>query len=156
MSFLRAFIAYLIASAAFLLLAGHGLADTPKPLKGVALVIGQSSYAHLPELKNPANDATAINSLFKDLGFDVTATSNRDAKKLRRDIENFASDAEGADVAVVYYSGHGIEAGGDNWLVPVDADASSLDNAEQSLVPLSALLDDLRANAALTLVFLDA
>ena len=93
-------------------------------LKGVALVIGQSHYASLPALDNPAADARAIERLFDDLGFAVTVVTDRDARRLRRDIDNFVADAEaaGADVAVVYYSGHGIEAGGENWLVPVDAD----------------------------------
>lgn len=134
----------------------QALADTPNTLKGVALVIGEARYAHLPVLTNPGHDAKAIAGLFNDLGFNVTATSDRDAKKLRRDLVNFASDAEGADVAVVYYSGHGIEAGGENWLVPVDVDVGALSTAEQSLVPLSKLLDDLKASVPLTLVFLDA
>lgn len=134
----------------------QALADTPNTLKGVALVIGEARYAHLPALTNPGRDAKAIAGLFNDLGFNVTATSDRDAKKLRRDLANFASDAEGADVAVVYYSGHGIEAGGENWLVPVDVDVGALSTAELSLVPLSKLLDDLKASVPLTLVFLDA
>ncbi len=134
----------------------QALADVPKTLKGVALIIGEAKYAHLPALTNPIRDAKAIGGLFTDLGFNVTATSDRDAKKLRRDLANFAADAEGADVAVVYYSGHGIEAGGENWLVPVDVDASALATAEQSLVPLSGLLNDLKASVPLTLVFLDA
>ena len=137
-------------------LCGPALADEPKALKGVALVIGQAKYQQLTPLLNPANDAKAVAGLFTDLGFNVTATADRDAKKLRRDLENFAADAEGADVAVIYYSGHGIEAGGENWLVPVDSDATSLDSAEKSLVPLSTMLEELRATVPLTLVFLDA
>ena len=132
------------------------MATEPAALKGVALVIGQSKYQHLPALANPASDAQAIAKLFTDLGFTVTATADRNAKKLRRDLENFASDAEGADVAVVYYSGHGIEAGGENWLVPVDADVGSLETAEMSLVPLSEFMDDLKATVPVTLLFLDA
>ncbi len=130
--------------------------ETTRPLKGVALVIGQSKYAHLTPLANPGNDAQAVAKLFSDLGFNVTTTFDRDAKKLRRDLENFAEDAEGSDVAVVYYSGHGIEAGGENWLVPVDADVAALDDAAAALVPLSTLMDELKANVPLTMLFLDA
>lgn len=131
-------------------------ASAQTSLKGVALIIGQSKYQHLPPLTNPANDAQAIGRIFTDLGFSVTVTTDRDAARLSRDLSNFASDAEGADAAVVYYSGHGIEAGGENWLVPVDADLSALDNAATALVPLSSLMDELSAAVPLTLLFLDA
>ena len=66
-----------------------------------------------------------------DLGFTVTATADRNAKKLRHDLENFASDAEGAD-------------------------AASLETAEMSLVPLSEFIDELKATVPVTLLFLDA
>lgn len=137
-------------------LGGEVLGENPKQLKGVALVIGQSKYEHLTPLANPANDAQSIAKLLGEQGFNVTAITDRDARKLRRDLENFAADAEGADVAAVYYSGHGIEAGGENWLVPIDADVASLATAEKSLVPLSTLLDQLRIHVPLTLLFLDA
>ncbi|WP_373504248.1 caspase family protein [Aestuariivirga sp.] len=146
----------LVCLALVLSLSGSGLADTPKTLKGVALVIGQSKYEHLDPLINPGNDAQGVAKLFTDLGFNVTTTLDRDTRKLRRDLANFAVDAEGSDVAVVYYSGHGIEAGGENWLVPVDADVAALDDAAKSLVPLSSLMAELNASVPLTLLFLDA
>ena len=125
-------------------------------MRGVALVIGQSKYQHLSPLTNPESDARAIEGLLEDLGFDVTGSTDRDAKKLRRDLERFAEDAEGADVAVIYYSGHGIEAGGENWLVPVDADLAALTDVESSLVPLSGILDELRSKVPLTIFLIDA
>src|SRR4051794_11961112 len=127
-----------------------------KSLKGVALVIGQSKYEHIPELANPANDAREMVKLLSDLGFDARSVSDRDAKKLKRDLERFVEDAEGADVALLYYSGHGIESGGENWLVPVDADVSSLDNADDALVPLSSVMDELKGVVPVTIVLLDA
>jgi uncharacterized caspase-like protein len=127
-----------------------------KALKGVALVIGQSKYEHIAALPNPANDARAMVKLLSDLGFDARSVSDRDAKKLKRDLERFVEDAEGADVALLYYSGHGIESGGENWLVPVDADVSSLDNAEDALVPLSSVMDELKGIVPVTIVLLDA
>ena len=105
-------------------------------LKGVALVIGQSKYGHITPLANPANDAREMVKLLTDLGFDARSVTDRDTAKLTRDLERFVEDAEGADVAFLYYSGHGIEAGGENYLVPVDADVSSLDNAGEKLVSL--------------------
>lgn len=125
-------------------------------LRGVALVIGQSKYQHLSPLPNPESDARAIEDLLEKLGFDVTGSTDRDAKKLRRDLDRFAEDAEGADAAIIYYSGHGIEAGGENWLVPVDADLGALEDVEKNLVPLSGILDELRAKVPLTIFLIDA
>ena len=132
------------------------LAAEEKSLKGVALVIGQSKYAHIAPLANPANDAREMVKLLSDLGFDARSVSDRDAAKLRRDLERFVEDAEGADVAFLYYSGHGIESGGENWLVPVDADVSSLDNAGEDLVPLSEVMDQLKGVVPVTIMLLDA
>ena len=122
----------------------------------MALVIGQSDYATLPALTNPANDAKAIDRLLSDLGFEVDLVANADRKKLAKSLSRFVEDAEGADVAMIYYSGHGIEAGGENFLVPVDADVSALDKADQTLVPVSALIAELQAKVPVTIVLLDA
>ena len=132
------------------------VAAEEKALHGVALVIGQSDYEALPALTNPANDAKAIERLLSDLGFDVDLVANADRKKLSKSLSRFVEDAEGADVAMIYYSGHGIEAGGENFLVPVDADVSALDKADQTLVPVSALIAELQAKVPVTIVLLDA
>ncbi len=131
-------------------------AGEAKALRGVALIVGQSAYEQLPTLSNPEGDAAAIEDLFDRLGFETFDTRNADARKLRRTLERFAEDAVGADVAVFYYAGHGIEAGGENFLVPVDADLSALDAAGERLVPLSAFLTELRAIVPLSIVMLDA
>ncbi len=132
------------ALAVLALLAFSARAEDPPSLKGVALVIGQSKYEHIAPLANPANDARDMAKLLTDMGFDARSVSDRDARKLSRDLERFVEDAEGADVAFIYYSGHGIESGGENWLVPVDADVSSLSNAAEALVPVSAVMDELK------------
>ncbi len=131
-------------------------AEDPPSLKGVALIVGQSKYEHIAALPNPANDAREMVKLLSDLGFDARSVTDRDARKLKRDLERFVEDAEGADVAFLYYSGHGIEAGGENWLVPVDADISSLSDAEEDLVALSAVLDELKRTVPVTILLLDA
>lgn len=131
-----------------------GAAD--KPLRGVALIVGNGAYGHLAPLANPVDDARAISALFDDLGFETTLVRDVDARKLARTIGRFVEDAEGADAAVVYYSGHGIEAGGENWLIPTDADFSSLADATASLAPLSRLVQDLGKSVPLTIVLLDA
>ncbi|TIW51637.1 MAG: peptidase C14, partial [Mesorhizobium sp.] len=105
---------------------------------------------------NPANDARDMAKMLTDLGFDARSVTDRDAAKLKRDLERFVEDAEGADVAFIYYSGHGIEAGGVNYLVPVDADMSSLKDADNALVPISAVMDDLKKTVPVTIMLLDA
>ncbi|HHZ10590.1 MAG TPA: tetratricopeptide repeat protein [Rhizobiales bacterium] len=110
----------------------------------------------MPALANPEGDSAAIEDLFDRLGFETVDARNADARKLRRALERFVEDAEGADVAVLYYAGHGIEAGGENWLVPVDADLAALDDAGERLVPLSAFLAELQATVPLSIVMLDA
>ena len=150
------------ALAAFLFLV-HGFAaarasgygEAPV-LRGVALTIGNGDYAALPSLANPPQDADAIEELLSDLGFDAVRRTDRDADDLRKDLDRFVEDAGDADVAVLYYAGHGIEAGGENFLVPVDADLASLDAAGERLVPLSDILNRLRQTVPVTILLLDA
>ena len=142
---------------ATMVLVRPGLAAEQQPvLKGVALVIGQSNYTHLPAIGNPVNDAREIQKLLGDLGFEVKSVSDRDSVRLKRELDRFIEDAEGADAAFLYYAGHGIEAGGENWLVPVDADPSALDRISDSLVPVSQTLDRLARATPLSIVLLDA
>ncbi len=140
----------------FVVVITPAVAEEAKSLRGVALVIGQSEYQHIAPLPNPANDARDIEKLLEDLGFDVTGVNDREGKKLERDLERFIEDAEGADVALVYYSGHGIEAGGENWLVPVDADLAAVENEGEGLVAISPLLDELKAMVPVTIFLIDA
>lgn len=135
---------------------GQAVAQDSRPLKGVALVIGNSAYEHLSALPNPANDARAVESLLNGLGFETSFSEDRDARRLARDLRDFLEDAEGADVAILYYAGHGIEAGGENFLVPVDADLSALDAAGEKLVPISAFVERLQATVPLAILMLDA
>ena len=88
----------------------------------VALVIGNSAYQHVAKLPNPVNDARAVAALLRGAGFDVVESRfDLDAASLRRAMGDFTDIANDADVAVVYYAGHGIEVDGNNYLIPVDA-----------------------------------
>jgi uncharacterized caspase-like protein len=149
----------LFASAVFAALAiffSYAAEADDHPLRGVALVIGQSDYSGLPKLSNPQNDARAIDGLLDGLGFDVTRVLDGTGDKLRQKIARFLEDAADADVAVVYYSGHGIEAGGEDYLVPVDADLSTPQRAGETLLPVSELLGQLAKTVPVTIVLLDA
>ena len=126
------------------------------PLKGVALVIGQSAYETLAPLPNPERDAKAIEDLLDRLGFETELARDENTRKLRRSLDMFIEDAEGADVALVYYSGHGIEAGGINYLIPTDAGPEALDDADAKLISLQDVLERLRTKARITILLLDA
>jgi uncharacterized caspase-like protein len=149
-------LAALLCLAALSCLSVAARAQDQQSSRGVALVIGQSDYEHLAPLANPANDAEAVEELLSDLGFETTLASDRDARRLVRDLDRFLEDAEDADVAILFYAGHGIEAGGENYLVPVDADLTALEAAGERLVPLSAYLDRLEATVPVTILMLDA
>ena len=107
----------LFLAAALLLAGGPAFAE-----KRVALVIGNAAYQNVPRLPNPVNDGNTIASTLKDAGFDVVDNRHdMSAADIRRALRDFADRARDADIAVVYYAGHGIEVDGGNYLIPVDA-----------------------------------
>ncbi len=125
--------------------------------KRVALVIGNSAYAHTRKLPNPGNDATAIADKLKALGFDrVTLRNDLGYRDMRRTIRTFGSQARSADVAVVYFAGHGLEVGGQNYLVPTDAKLQSDNDLEYEAVTLGSVLREVRSARKLRLVILDS
>ncbi|MET4799794.1 caspase family protein [Bradyrhizobium sp. LB11.1] len=109
----------------FALLLGALLVLTAEPAsatKRVALVIGNSTYQNAPLLPNPANDAAAIAATLKAAGFDVVDSRlNLSATDMKRALRDFADQVRDADIALVYYAGHGIEIDGTNYLIPTDA-----------------------------------
>lgn len=140
------------ATAIFILVTPlHAFAE-----KRVALVMGADDYKSIRPLGNAVNDALAIEKTLEKLGFEVTLESNRDLKRMRRALEDFREDAAGADVALVFFAGHGVEIGGQNFLLPIDAKAESPDILKSSALPL----DEVRATIAeigkVGLIMLDA
>jgi uncharacterized caspase-like protein len=144
----------------FLLFIGFSLLAVTEPAraeKRVALVIGISNYQRVPRLANPMRDAEALGTLFKQAGFDVVDEA-RDVgiSDLRRAIREFSEKSRDADIAVVYYAGHGIEVDGTNYLVPADAKLASDFDVEDETVSLDRLLRSLDLVRRLRLVILDA
>jgi len=122
----------------------------------VALVLSAQSYQFLRPLDNPDHDAQAVADALRKLGFDVTIEQDRSLKKMRRALEDFQEEASGADVAVVYYAGHGVEIAGKNHLLPIDADASSLEKLKETSLPLEEVREAAAAVAPTLLIILDA
>jgi hypothetical protein len=125
--------------------------------KRVALVIGNSTYQNVARLPNPSRDATAIADLLKKAGFDVVSLQ-QDAGNLefKRAIRRFEDSARDSDVAVVYYAGHGIEIGGVNYMVPVDAKLATDLDAQDEAITLDRIVDAVDSAKQLRLVILDA
>ena len=122
----------------------------------VALVIGNSKYQHVPNLPNPANDANAIKLLLRSAGFDVVALENVGVSDMRRAVRDFTERTRDADIAIIYYAGHGMEVGGINYLVPMDATLRRDIDVEDETVSLDRLLQVLEPAKRLRLVVLDA
>jgi uncharacterized caspase-like protein len=141
-----------VATAAALLVCGPAFAE-----KRVALVLGNSAYQNVAPLANPVNDSAKIASTLKDAGFDIV-DSRRDlpAAETRRALRDFADRARDADIAVVYYAGHGIEVDGGNYLIPVDARLERDTDVYDEALSLDRLLLAIEPAKKLRLVILDA
>jgi uncharacterized caspase-like protein len=145
-------VAFILGLLASLVWADRAFAD-----KRVALVIGNSAYKNAPALPNPERDAKAMAAMFEKGGFAVVTTSY-DAGNLqfKRAIRQFEDAAAGADIAVIYYAGHGIEINGTNYLVPVDAKLASDRDADDEAITLDRLVEAADGAKRLRLVILDA
>ena len=123
----------------------------------VALVIGNSSYQHAPRLPNPVNDAAILTDTFRRSGFSmVEARNDLSATEMRRTLRDFAAKARDADIAVIYYAGHGIEIDGTDYLIPTDARLDSDSDVYDETVSLDRVLVAIEPARRLRLVILDA
>lgn len=122
----------------------------------VALVIGNATYESLPSLKNAGNDSKAVADVLKATGFEVH--SGADLTRLRFDevVRGFLRAANDAEIALVYYSGHGVQVGGRNFLVPTDATLSTPYDIEQQTIDVADIHAHLSQHAKAQLIFLDA
>ncbi|WP_409188789.1 caspase family protein [Bradyrhizobium sp. RDM4] len=123
----------------------------------VALVIGNSAYKSAPRLANPVNDATLVGGMFKKAGFDnVDIRLDVSAAEMRRALREFAGRTRDAEVAVIYYAGHGIELDGNNYLIPTDATLETDGDVLDETVALDRALFAVEPAKQLRLVILDA
>lgn len=131
--------------------------DAAHAEKRVALVVGNGAYQNAPALATTANDANAIADLLRRNSFDVvevrTDLGNTDFKRVVRE---FSASARDADVAVMYFGGHGVDIGGKNYLLPVDAKLTSDQDAEDEAVSLDRVMAMLQGAKRLRVVLLDA
>jgi tetratricopeptide (TPR) repeat protein len=128
-----------------------------QPERRVALLVGNSQYAHAPALRNPTSDAKLLAQSLRESGFsDVRELYDADLPTLGRALKEFGDLAVGSDWAVIYFAGHGIEVGGTNYLIPVDAKLEHQAHVEDEAVPLSRVMSKVTSASKLQLVILDA
>src|SRR6185369_17023995 len=91
----------------------------------VAFVVGNGTYKNVAQLPNPPIDAKAMASVLRNVGFEVVEGANLTRDAMTEKLLDFGKKAQGADVAVFFYAGHGIAISGTNYLLPIDADIKS-------------------------------
>ncbi len=146
-----------------LLLLAAGAAAQPRDLqletgspRRLALIVGNEAYPKWP-LRNPANDARAVEQALRELGFETVTVLNAGLKTLERSIDQFVAGIHSGDVAMFYYAGHGIQIDSENYLVPVDFDAKDEADAKYLSYSASRLQERMdRSGARLNIIVLDA
>src|SRR5690242_15777426 len=132
-------------------------AQAAKADRRVAFVVGNGSYTNVTQLPNPPVDAKAMAATLRNVGFDVVEGTNLTRDKMTEKLLDFGRKAQGADIAVFYYAGHGIAISGTNYLLPVDADIKSeMDVKLGTAINIDVTLDQTMGDAKVKLVFLDA
>ena len=143
---------FFLAAAALLLVCQPAWAE-----KRVALVLGNAAYQNVAKLPNPVNDGAVIAATLRNAGFDVVdSRQDLPAAETRRTLRDFADRARDADIAVVYYAGHGIEVDGANYLIPVDAKLERDTDVYDEALSLDRVLLAIEPAKKLRLVILDA
>src|SRR6201987_6056896 len=132
-------------------------ANAAKADRRVAFVVGNGSYKNVAQLPNPPIDAKAMAATLGNVGFEVIEGANLNRDQMTEKLLDFGRKAQGSDIAVFYYAGHGIAVSGSNYLLPVDADIKSeMDVKLGAAINIDVTLDQTMGDAKVKLVFLDA
>ena len=122
----------------------------------IALVIGNAGYQETAKLKNTLHDAADVAAALKRLGFSVLEGTDLDKRAMERLIRQFDQKLAGAEVALFFYAGHGLQVSGQNYLVPTDARLAAEGDVDFESIPLSLVLRRMEREARTSLVLLDA
>lgn len=130
---------------------------TAAPGRRIALLIGNGGYLHAPVLANPANDVKALAVVLQAVGFQsITVKTDLRREEMISVLRQFATAADNADWAVVYYSGHGIEFNGVNYMIPVDAELRADRDIDLESIDVGKAIGALEGAKRLRLIILDA
>lgn len=123
----------------------------------VALVFGNQAYRYAGELSQTVHDANEMARVLTDVGFDVMLVLDADRRGMQQALNQFRRETRDADVALVYYSGHGMEFDGENYLAPVSARLGDRRTVDAEFISLSEVMDTVEnGGAAFNMVILDA
>jgi len=122
----------------------------------LALVVGNTAYKNVTPLKNAVRDADAVSEILNELGFEVVLLKDAKASQIEAAVERIKEQADDAEATLFYYSGHGFQMRGANYLVPVDAVMRDRSKIAQETLRLDAIIASLQSKGRQTLVFLDA
>ncbi|MCB1462200.1 MAG: caspase family protein [Nitratireductor sp.] len=136
-------------------------AEPEKPVavadqKRVALVIGNSAYTSTVELPNPRNDAAAMSTKLKSLGFEVISSLDASKASMERAIRDYVRAMADADVVLFFYAGHGMQVNGTNYLIPVDAKLEDSTALDFETISLDTLLGFMNREGRISIALLDA
>ena len=120
-----------------------------------ALVIGNAAYPGSGRLDNPVNDANAISQKLRSMGFTVTTVTDANRQKLVQSMAQFRRTAAAADISLLFYSGHGVQIFGTNYMLPTDVDQTDPAQATIQGVSLNSVVENFLPGKT-KLVFLDA
>ncbi len=142
---------------AFILFGTASAAGAGAQEKRVALVIGNAAYKSLPALKNSVNDAIDMAGKLASLGFEVIKVTDATQQAMEAGVREFGEELAGSDVGLFYYSGHGVQSAGINYLIPVDADVKAEMDLKYKTVQADFVLDYMsNAGCKLNIIVLDA
>ena len=147
----RAVLVCAALSMALVAMASGGEAATRR-----AFVVGNSAYQYTSVLPNPSSDAQDVAAQLRNLGWDVTLQLDLSRVAMLNAFATFSRQLQPDDLSLVYFAGHALQLGGENYLAPVDARLESEDAVRRQFVPLNALLADLSRLSRTRIVILDA
>jgi hypothetical protein len=144
----------LLALLTLLFVVGASIA--PAQARRVALVIGNGAYEHTMPLRNPANDADDIAAALKRLDFEVITSINARGGTLADVLGRFIDSTRNAEVALLFYAGHGVQFDGRNYIVPIDGKLTNEFAFKREAIAIDDIVSPMEANAKISLIFLDA
>jgi uncharacterized caspase-like protein len=124
--------------------------------KRVAFVVGNGAYQAVPQLTNPKNDAKAVSEALRKVGFEVVTAIDLDRKSFDKAVEKYIRSLSNAELSLFYYSGHGVEVGGENRIIPIDARLATETALEVETISLQTVMLHMRNNSRAQLLYLDA
>ena len=134
----------------------HTMLDPALAGARVALVIGNGAYEHVSGLPNPTRDAADMAIALRSIGFEVTELQNAGKNAFEAALDDFSEAAAGADFAIIYFAGHGIEVDHQNYLIPTDAELATDRRLRREAISLDEVLETLEGVEGIRMVLLDA